>query len=74
VWARNEKGKEFVNKHFQGILRDEGDILIQVCRNPDLKCAVVESVQGTIRERLHKYFTYKNTYRYIDILPKFVKA
>ena len=28
----------------------------------------------TIRDRLYKYFTYKNTYRYIDVLPKFVKA
>jgi hypothetical protein len=28
----------------------------------------------TIRERLYKYFTYKYTYRYIDVLPKFVKA
>jgi len=27
-----------------------------------------------IRDRLYKYFTYKNTYRYIDVLPKFVRA
>jgi len=25
-------------------------------------------------QRLNKYFTYKNKYRYIDVLPKFVKA
>ena len=46
----------------------------QVCRNPDLKCTVVERVHRTIRGRHYKYFTHKNTHRYIDVLPKFVKA
>jgi len=34
---------------------------------------VVESAHKTIRDRLYKYFTYKITYRYIDVLPKFFK-
>ena len=34
------------------MLRDEGGIQFQVCRNPDLKCAVVERVHRTIRDRL----------------------
>ena len=55
------------------MLRDEG-IQFQVCRNPDVKCAVVERAQRTIRDRLYKYLTYKNTFRYIDVLPKFVRA
>ena len=36
--------------------------------------AVVERAYTTIRDRLFIYFTFKNTYRYIDVLPKFVKA
>ena len=56
------------------MLRDEGGIQFQVCRNPDLKCAVVECVHRTIHGRLSKCFTYKNTYLYIDVLPKLVKA
>jgi len=55
------------------MLKREG-IQFQVCRNPDVKCSVVERAHRTIRDRLYKYFTYKNTYRYIDVLPKFVKA
>ena len=70
---RTDKGKEILNKHFQGMLREEG-IQFQVCRNTDLKCAVVESVHRTIRDRISIYFTYRNTYRYIDVLPKFVKT
>jgi len=73
ICVRTDKGKEFLNKYFQDMLRDEG-IQFQVCRNPDVKCAVVELAQRTIRDRLYKYFTYKNTFRYIDVLPKFVRA
>jgi len=45
-----------------------------VCRNPDVTCSVVEPAHRTIRDRLYKYFNYKNTYRYIDVLPKIVRA
>jgi len=73
VWVPTDKGKEFLNKDCHDMLRDEG-IQFQVCRKPDVKCAVVENGQRTIRDRLHKYFRYKNTFRYIDVLPKFVLA
>ena len=73
VWIRSDKGKEFLNTHFQDMLRNEG-IQFQVCRNPDVKCAVVELAHRTICDRLYKHFTYKNTLRYIDVLPKFVRA
>jgi len=73
VRVRTDKGKEFINKDFQDMLRYEG-IQFQLCRNPDVKCAVVERAQRTIRERLYKYLTYKNTFRYIDVLPKFVRT
>jgi transposase InsO family protein len=51
VRVRTDKGKEFLNKHFQDMLREEG-IQFQVCRNPDIKCASVERAQRTIRDRL----------------------
>jgi len=73
VWVRTDKGNEFLNRHFREMLKREG-IQFQVCRNPDVKCSMVERAHTTIRDRLYKYFTYKNTYRYIDVLPKFVKT
>jgi len=45
-----------------------------VCRYPDVKFSLVKRAHRTIRDRLYKYFTYKNTYRYIDVLLKFVRA
>ena len=55
------------------MLREEG-IQFQLCRDPDVKCTVVELAQRTIRDRLYKYLTYKNTFRIIDVLSKFVRA
>ena len=70
---RTDKGKEFLNTHFQTLLKREG-IEFQVCRNPDVKCAVVERVNRKLRDKLYRYFTYKNTYRYKDVVPEFVKV
>ena len=71
VWVRTDKGKEFLNTTFQNLLKREG-IQFQVCKNPDIKCSVVERAHCIIRDKLYKYFTHKNTYRYIDVLQDFV--
>ena len=55
------------------MLHDEA-IQFQVCKNLVVKCAVMQSTHSTISNRLYKYFTYKNTFRHINIFPKFVKA
>jgi len=68
VWVRTDEGKEFLNTQFQTLLKREG-IEFQVCRNPDGKWAVVECFNRTLRDKLHRYFTYKNTYKYIYICP-----
>ena len=69
--VRTDKGKEFLNKTFQDMLKREG-IEFSVCRNPDLKCSIIERAHRTLRDKLFKYFTYKNTHRYIDVLQDFV--
>jgi len=73
VWVRIDKGKEFLNNQFQTLLKREG-IEFQVCRNPDVKCSVVERVNGPLRDKLSRYFTFKNTCKYTDVLPKFVRC
>ena len=35
IWVRTDRGKEFLNKNFQDMLKREG-IQFQVCRNPDV--------------------------------------
>jgi hypothetical protein len=73
IWVPTDRGIEFFNRMFQEMLKREG-IQFQVCRDPNVKCAVIERIHLTIRDRLYKYFTPKNTYRYIDVIPKFVRA
>jgi hypothetical protein len=53
------------------MLKRDG-IEFSACRNPGVKCIATELVHVTIRDRFYKYFTYKNTYRYIDVLEDFV--
>ena len=55
------------------MLRNKG-IQIQVCRDPNAKYAIVERSDRTIRDKLYKYMTYKNTYKYIDVLPRFFRG
>jgi hypothetical protein len=73
IMVRTDKGKEFLNKTFQDMLKREG-IEFGVCRNPHVKCSAIEQAHRIRRERLFKYFTYKNIYRYIDVLKNFVKG
>ena len=41
VLVRTDRGKEFLNRSFQDMLRREG-IQFQICKNLDVKCSVVE--------------------------------
>lgn len=73
IWVCTDKGKEFVNSTFQNLFKRDG-FQFQVCKNPDVKCAVIERLNRTLKRIMYKYFTCKNTYRYIDVLNKFVRA
>jgi hypothetical protein len=67
VWVQTDKEREFLNASFQNLLNSEG-IQFHVCKNPDIKCTVIERAHRTIRDILYKYFTFKITYKYIDVL------
>lgn len=45
-----------------------------MCKNPDVKCSVVERFNRTLKTKMFKYFTYHNSYRYVDVLDKFLRA
>ena len=73
VCVRTDKGEEILIGTFQALLRKEG-IQFRVCRDPNVKYAIVERSHRKIREKLYKCMTYKNTYRYIDVVPRFVRG
>jgi hypothetical protein len=64
---QTDKGKEFLNKLFQSLLKDNG-IIFYTTENDDIKASVVERFNRTLKTKMWRYFTYKNTYRYVDVL------
>ena len=71
VWVQTDRGKEFLNRLFQEMLKREG-LRFPVCLNPDLNCAVVDRAHRTLRDKLYIYLRYKNTRRFVDVLQLFV--
>ena len=64
IWV--DKGKEFYNK-------DVKDLVELYSTEKEEKSSVVERWIRTMKEKMWKYFTDKNTNIYIDILPSLVK-
>lgn len=73
VYLQTDKGKEFIASDVQKFLKEK-NIRFRVARNPDIKAAIVERFNRTLKERMWRYFTHKNTRRYIDILQDIVHA
>ena len=73
LYVQTDKGTEFLNTNFQKLLIDN-DIKHYTSQNEDIKCAVVERWNRTLMTKLHRYFTHKNTLRYLDIIQDLVHS
>ena len=72
VKLHTDHGTEFLNKQFQTYLR--GNDIQFFTTNNETKASVVERFNRTLKTRMFKYFTFKNTRKYIDILPELVES
>ena len=70
-FVQSDWGTEFMNKKFRALLQ-ERNIHFFTSSNSDIKCAVVERVIRTLKGRLWRYFSHKNTWRWVDIMPDIV--
>lgn len=70
---QTDRGREFTGAPFQQLLQKK-NIEFRAARNPDIKAAVVERFNRTLKERMWRYFTHTRNKRYIDVLQKFVSA
>ena len=68
-----DKGKEFVGKPFQDMLKQH-DIQFLRSESPDVKASIAENFIKSLKIRIWRYFTKKRTNRYVDILPAIVKG
>lgn len=69
---QTDKGKEFLNREVQKYLAEEG--VHHFTTESDMKAAMVERFNRTIKNRMWRYFTANNTRRFIEVLPKLIKA
>lgn len=67
-----DAGGEFVNRKFEKFL-EENDILKLTARNKETKAAVAERFNRSLKEKLWRYFTQRQTFKYLKILPVIVK-
>jgi len=65
-----DDGTEFFNKHFEDFCNKSNISLYSTFS--EVKAAIVERFNRTLREKLARYFTYVDHNRYIDILDKIV--
>jgi len=72
-YLQTDKGTEFLNHNFQLLLR-ENDIKFHTSQNEDIKCAVVERFNRTLKSRMFRYFNFKSTLHYIYILEALTSA
>jgi len=59
---QTDEGSEFVNSSFQQMLKRH-NIHFYTLENEDIKAAVVERFDITLKTKLYRYFTFKNTWR-----------
>ena len=69
---QTDKGGEFVNAIVKNYLKDKGIHFYTSQNEPH--AAMVERFQRTLKERLYRYMTRKNTREYVDVLQKIVSA
>jgi len=70
---QTDRGKEFVNKDFLNFISKYGVELFH-SQNQEIKCALVERYNRTLKSKMFKYFTSKGKRKYIDVLQKFVQS
>lgn len=71
--VQSDEGKEFLNKKFQNYL-EKNNIRFFTSKNRDIKCAIVERFNRTLKSKIWKHFSRSRKHRYIDVLPFIVSA
>ena len=64
---QSNKGTEFLNASFQSMLRRHGKH-VYTSEKEDLKAAIVERFNRTLKDKMFRYFTHQNRRRYVDVL------
>jgi transposase InsO family protein len=73
ISIQSNKGTEFVNTALQRYLKHQG-VNFHTTHNPDIKGAVIEPFNRTLKSKMYKYFTTNNTYRYLGVIDELLRS
>ena len=73
VMVQSDRGTEFTGKAMQNML-NKHNILYRKVRDPVNKASVAERFIRTLKGRIWRYFTHKDTHRFIDVLQPIVHS
>ena len=68
-----DEGKEFYNAKVQNMLSSKNIVLYSVSSR-EIKAAIAERFIRTLKGKLYRYMTDKNTKKYINILPDLIES
>lgn len=67
-----DRGSEFTNRVFQTFLKERNIGSYHTFN--DVKAFIIERLNRTLKQRMYRYFTWKGTLKYIDVLAELVHA
>ena len=70
---QTDKGTEFLNSTVQALFAQH-DIKHYTSENEDIKAAVVERFNRTLKNKMWRYFTYAKTQKYFDVLDEMIES
>jgi transposase InsO family protein len=70
---QTDRGTEFLNSSVQAVFK-KYNIHHYWSFNDDIKAAVVERFNRTLKTRMYRYFTARHTNRWIDVLPSLIES
>jgi hypothetical protein len=73
IRLQTDKGTEFINRVFQPFLK-EHDMHFFTTYNEETKASIVESFNRTLKTKMWKYFTNRETLTYVDVLSEMVAS
>lgn len=68
LYVQTDKGSEFLNSLTQKVFKKH-KVKHYTYTNQEIKASFVERFTRTLKQKIYRYFTHTNGYRYIDALP-----
>ena len=73
LYLLTNRGTEYKKTLFQDQLA-EYQIKFNTSENDDIKAAIVERFNQTLKTRMYRYFTHSKSYRYVNVLHDLVHS